>query len=116
MLGRVDDLVAVSHECDFPSGVESKPRATHCEIHGAGLPSAEVDRWVEEMIETGRVDGQWDPHRRLREMEREGVSADVLIPDFGLPFELLASGLQEAKESRQRRTIEHVLVVARPRP
>jgi iron complex transport system substrate-binding protein len=49
-LGRIDDLVAVSHECDFPSGVESKPRATHCEIHGAGLPSAEVHRWVRETL------------------------------------------------------------------
>src|SRR5262245_33827415 len=45
-LGRLDDLVGVSHECDFPPGVEAKPRVTHCEIHGNALPSAEIDRWV----------------------------------------------------------------------
>lgn len=49
-LGRVDDLVGVSHECDFPPGVEGKPRVTQCPIHGAGLPSAEVDRWVRQTL------------------------------------------------------------------
>jgi iron complex transport system substrate-binding protein len=45
-LGRVDDLVAVSHECDFPPEVATKPRATRCDIHGNRLPSAEIDAWV----------------------------------------------------------------------
>jgi iron complex transport system substrate-binding protein len=52
-LGLLDHLVAVSHECDFPSGVEVKPRATHCEIHNKGLPSAEVDRWVADRLRAG---------------------------------------------------------------
>src|SRR6185369_4800282 len=45
-LGRVGDLVGVSHECDHPPEVASRPRVTHCEIHGGGLPSEEIDRWV----------------------------------------------------------------------
>ena len=45
-LGRTDDLVAVSHECDFPPEVAAKPRATRCEIHGNRLPSFEIDAWV----------------------------------------------------------------------
>ena len=45
-LGRLDDLVGVSHECDFPPAVNAKPRVTQCEIHGNALPSAEIDRWV----------------------------------------------------------------------
>jgi iron complex transport system substrate-binding protein len=45
-LGRLDDLVGVSHECDFPPAVNAKPRVTRCEIHGNRLPSAEIDRWV----------------------------------------------------------------------
>ncbi len=45
-LGRADDLVAVSHECDFPPEVAAKPRATRCDIHGNRLPSAEIDAWV----------------------------------------------------------------------
>ena len=49
-LGMLDALLGVSHECDYPEEVNRKPRVTHCEIHGAGLPSAEVDRWVRETL------------------------------------------------------------------
>jgi iron complex transport system substrate-binding protein len=45
-LGLVDSLVGVSHECDYPAEVNSKPRVTHCEIHGKGLSSTDVDEWV----------------------------------------------------------------------
>ena len=43
-LGFAKSLVGVSHECDWPPEVNAKPRVTHCEIYGKGLPSAEVDR------------------------------------------------------------------------
>ena len=49
-LGMLDDVVAVSHECDFPPGANAKPRATHCPIHESTLPSAEIDRWVSESL------------------------------------------------------------------
>lgn len=49
-LGLLDQLVGVSHECDFPPEVNARPRVTHCPIHEAGLPSAEVDRWVRETL------------------------------------------------------------------
>jgi len=49
-LGMLDHVVAVSHECDFPPEVSTRPRATHCPIHESGLPSAEVDRWVTDSL------------------------------------------------------------------
>jgi iron complex transport system substrate-binding protein len=49
-LGQLDRLVGVSHECDFPPEVNVRPRVTHCPIYGAGLSSAEVDRWVRETL------------------------------------------------------------------
>jgi iron complex transport system substrate-binding protein len=49
-LGRIDELVGVSHECDYPPGVTEKPRVTHCPIHGGGLTSAAADRWVTETL------------------------------------------------------------------
>ncbi|MGH8611251.1 MAG: hypothetical protein ACREYF_04155, partial [Gammaproteobacteria bacterium] len=49
-LDRLDSLVGVSHECDYPVEVNGKPRVTRCEIHGSGLPSIEVDRWVRERL------------------------------------------------------------------
>src|SRR6266516_4543617 len=45
-LGMLDQLVGVSHECDYPVEVQAKPRVTRCAIHGGALASEEVDRWV----------------------------------------------------------------------
>src|SRR5207249_5569131 len=42
----MDDVVGVSHECDFPSVANARPRVTHCPVHNAGLTSKEVDEWV----------------------------------------------------------------------
>jgi iron complex transport system substrate-binding protein len=49
-LGFADALVGVSHECDFPPEVATRPRITQCAIHGNALPSADTDRWVRETL------------------------------------------------------------------
>jgi iron complex transport system substrate-binding protein len=45
-LGLIDQVVGVSHECDFPDEANKRPRVTHCPVHNAGLTSAQVDEWV----------------------------------------------------------------------
>src|SRR2546423_9590965 len=45
-LGLIDNVVGVSHECDFPEEVNNRPRVTHCPVHNAGLTSKEVDESV----------------------------------------------------------------------
>lgn len=45
-LGLMDDVVGVSHECDFPEEANARPRVTHCPVHDARLTSREVDEWV----------------------------------------------------------------------
>lgn len=45
-LGLMDEVVGVSHECDFPAEANTRPRVTHCPIHQSGLSSGEVDEWV----------------------------------------------------------------------
>jgi predicted TIM-barrel fold metal-dependent hydrolase len=47
-----------------------------------------VDEWVENVIEPGRLAGQGDPHERARQLDQEGISGEVLFPDFGLPYDL----------------------------
>src|SRR2546422_1263228 len=42
----MDDVIGVSHECDFPNEANARPRVTHCPVHNAGLASKEVDQWV----------------------------------------------------------------------
>jgi iron complex transport system substrate-binding protein len=50
-LGLMEDLLAVSHECDFPAEANARPRVTRCDIHGKGLDSAAIDTWVSRTLE-----------------------------------------------------------------
>src|SRR5438874_9724453 len=45
-LGLMEDVVGVSHECDFPSEANTRPRVTDCPVHNARLTSRQVDTWV----------------------------------------------------------------------
>ena len=45
-LGLMDQVVGVSHECDFPTEANERPRVTRCAVHGAELTSRHVDEWV----------------------------------------------------------------------
>jgi iron complex transport system substrate-binding protein len=55
-LGLMDNVVGVSHECDFPDEAKTRPRVTHCPVHNAGLPSKEVDEWVRRALrENGTI-------------------------------------------------------------
>ena len=49
-LGLIDQVVAVSHECDFPEQASQRPRVTQCPVHHAGLTSGEVDEWVRQAL------------------------------------------------------------------
>jgi iron complex transport system substrate-binding protein len=55
-LGLMDQVVGVSHECDFPEQARQRPRVTRCPIHDAGLTSVEVDGWVRRALrENGTI-------------------------------------------------------------
>ena len=45
-VGLIDQVVGVSHECDFPTEANERPRVTRCAVHGAELASRDVDEWV----------------------------------------------------------------------
>jgi iron complex transport system substrate-binding protein len=85
-LGLLDQLVAVSHECDFPDGVNTKPRVTRCEIYGKGLPSDAIDRWVSEQLQTAGTLYTLD-ERLLRELAPDLILTqrlcDVCAPAYG---------------------------------
>jgi iron complex transport system substrate-binding protein len=49
-LGLMDQVVGVSHECDFPEEASARPRVTHCPVHNAGLTSGKVDQWVRQTL------------------------------------------------------------------
>jgi len=51
-LGLEDDLVAVTHECDYPDSVRAKPALTRSVLPG-GSSGAEVDRHIRELVHQG---------------------------------------------------------------
>lgn len=52
------------------------------------LDTDTLDIWIRDMVERDRLAGFSNPHRRLEIMNEEGVAAELLFPDFGLPFQL----------------------------
>jgi iron complex transport system substrate-binding protein len=55
-LGLMEQVVGVSHECDFPEEANARPHVTHCPIYNAGLTSREVDQWVRRALrENGTI-------------------------------------------------------------
>jgi iron complex transport system substrate-binding protein len=55
-LGLMEQVIGVSHECDFPDEANERPRVTHCAVHNAGLTSREVDEWVRRALrENGTI-------------------------------------------------------------
>jgi hypothetical protein len=67
-----------------------------------------VDEWRETVIDAGRLEGNFDPEARVRELDTEGIAAEVLFPDFGLPFELY-SPLLAAQLGEPMRDEAHVV-------
>ena len=51
-LGMEDDLVAVTHECDYPDSVRDRPVLTRSVLSGASS-GAEVDRHIRELVHEG---------------------------------------------------------------
>jgi iron complex transport system substrate-binding protein len=55
-LGLMEYVMAVSHECDFPSEANECPRVSYCTAHNAGLRSRDVDEWVRRTLhENGTI-------------------------------------------------------------
>ena len=55
-LSLMDQVVGVSHECDFPEQAAQKARITRCPVHNAGLRSVDIDEWVRRALrENGTI-------------------------------------------------------------
>jgi predicted TIM-barrel fold metal-dependent hydrolase len=45
-----------------------------------------AEAWQKEVADQGRLEAAWNPERRLAELDREGVAAEVLFQEFATPF------------------------------
>jgi iron complex transport system substrate-binding protein len=76
-LGLMDDVVGVSHECDFPEEANARPRVTRCPVHDAGLTSREVDAWVRRALRENGTIYTIDEHL-LRELHPDVILTQKL--------------------------------------
>jgi predicted TIM-barrel fold metal-dependent hydrolase len=67
-----------------------------------------VEDWKTRILDTGRTKGLSDLGARLEELAHHGAAAEILFPDFGLPFQLYSAQL--ANKLGYSRTDEQVRV------
>src|SRR5438128_11932685 len=72
-LGLHDQIVAVTHECDFPPETASKPKITEDLIGHSRLTGAEIDHRVSSNI------GRHGTIYRLKEDLLEALQPDLII-------------------------------------
>jgi iron complex transport system substrate-binding protein len=90
----MDQVVGVSHECDFPKQANNRPRVTHCPVHKAGLTSGQVDEWVRRAL---REDGTiyTIDERLLRKLQPDIILTqklcDVCAVGYGTVAKLAAT-------------------------
>jgi len=77
-LGLGDQVVAVTHECDYPEAAGSLPHITRDRLPG-GLTAAEIDAAVREHTERGEAIYELDAER-LQELEPDLIVTQALCP------------------------------------
>ena len=77
-LGLGDQVVAVTHECDYPQAATALPHITRDRLPG-GLSAAEIDAAVREHTERGEAIYELDAER-LRELEPDLIVTQALCP------------------------------------
>lgn len=76
-LGLIDDLVGVSHECDYPPEVKALPKLTRSPVHGEELSSGAIDAVVSRYLHE---------HRSIYALDQDLL--ERLNPDLILTQEL----------------------------
>jgi predicted TIM-barrel fold metal-dependent hydrolase len=68
--------------------------------------SEAIAKWQREVVEPGHLLGTSDPRARINELDRNGISGEVIFPDFGLPFEI--GGPVRKNAYGHHRTLEEI--------
>ena len=77
-LGLGDDVVAVTHECDYPAEAVLKPHVTRDRLP-SGLSAAQIDAAVREHTEAGEAIYELD-HDAIRELQPDLIVTQGLCP------------------------------------
>jgi iron complex transport system substrate-binding protein len=92
-LGLGGELIAVTHECDYPAAARRLPRATRDTLP-PGLRSAEIDAAVRERTAAGASIYELD-QPLLRRLEPDLIITQALCPVCAVSYEDVAALAQE---------------------
>jgi iron complex transport system substrate-binding protein len=84
-LGLGDNVVAVTHECDYPADAAGKPHVTKDKLP-PGLSVAEIDAAVRERTQSGEAIYELDEDL-LRELEPDLIVTQALCPVCAVSYE-----------------------------
>jgi iron complex transport system substrate-binding protein len=88
-LGLMEEVVGVSHECNFPNEANTRPRVTKCPAHNAGLASKDVDEWVRQALhENGTI--YTIDERLLRELRPDVILTQKLCDVCAVGYGMVA--------------------------
>ena len=73
LLGLSDTLVGISHECDYPPSVKGVPIMVEPMIPSHGLASADIDRQVSRLVESGQR------LYRLKDRQLQEAQPDLIL-------------------------------------
>src|SRR5687768_12976843 len=93
-LGLGDQVVAVTHECDWPPEAAAIPHLTRTVVP-AGLSAAEIDRTVRETVASGRPLYELDAER-LAELEPDLIVTQAVCDVCAVSYDdvvAVAAGL-----------------------
>src|ERR1700741_2216857 len=92
-LGLADEIIAVTHECDYPPAARELPQVTRDALP-AGLGAAEVDAAVRERTERGESIYELDDDA-LRDLEPDLIVTQALCPVCAVSYEEVAELAQD---------------------
>ena len=106
-LGLADSLVGITHECDYPAGVDRKPQLTASRISHQAMSSAEIDHAVR---------SQLDGHGSIYDLD-EALLRE-LAPDLILTQELCevcAVSYRTVEQAARRLDTDATVISLEPR-
>lgn len=89
-LGLADQLVGISHECEFPAEISGKPHVTRSRLHQTALSSAEIDREVQSAMAAGETLYSLD-EALLRELQPDVILTQQLCDVCAIGFGSVAA-------------------------
>lgn len=103
VLGKEDELVGRSHECDFPADIRALPSCTEPKFNSDGT-SYEIDQRVKALLQEGLS------VYRVDEEQLATLNPDVIITQDHC--EVCAASVDEVKEAVKSRLGDHVEVIS----